>query len=476
VSEYQREQNLQRMRDMETILPRVKAQLLRFPNVVTVVVGARERQGVATDEPAFQVYVSTKKDIVELAAEERIPPEIEGFRTDVILFEEQAPLQGTVEDTEEYRPLFGGSQLVQGNHIGTLGVIAVATVGSKAPVGQPVILTNWHVAPKEELVGQPSSPCDCWCCECCHVGTVVDTQVTAQIDAAIATLRNGITYSHEILEIGPIRGDATATAMTSGDVVFKRGRTTGLREGRFSTASAPLSRSDGHNFTNQIRITSPPPTAPATTMTPFALGGDSGSVVTDTRNRIIGLLHSSSLPAGTPSTASRIEDVVSALHVRFPVMGTAGAFPLLSVEAAQPDSFDRRIAALTATYAAREEARRWRALIDQHRQEVLTLVRHHRPTTLVWQRCQGPSFVSHYMKTLRDAVHVVPDEIGGVRLENLIVGMAATLRMHGSPALAADVARHYLDVLEGFHTSRRLVDVMDWLTRNAPAKGQQNPR
>jgi hypothetical protein len=185
MSDFAREQRRRQMKEMEALLPIVKAELQRLPNVETVTVGAKEVNGVATNQPAFQVYVRAKKKMTELSPDERIPDQIFGFPTDVILIEEISP----TDDTETYRPLVGGVQLQQSVGEGTLGIIALATAGGGAPAGTPVILTNSHVAPTVgALVGQPSSPSDCWCCACCDVGRIVASRITTLVDAAVATI------------------------------------------------------------------------------------------------------------------------------------------------------------------------------------------------------------------------------------------------------------------------------------------------
>ena len=454
MSDFARERKREQMRAMEAMLPEVRRQLEHLPNVDHVLVGAKEVNGVATDQPAFQVYVRIKVGERALGPSEKIPETIAGFPTDVILIEESTLIQ---EDTDEYRPLCGGSQL---NGNGTLGVIALATAGSLAPVDAPVIVTNNHVAPNiGSLLGQPGTACDCWCCECCDVAKVVDTRVNPAVDVSIATLSAGMRFCHEILERGVIRGWAPVTSLSPGDPVFKRGRTTRLTEGRFSNATASLSpQGSSTSFTNQIRITA------AVAGNAFALGGDSGSVVVDAQNRVVGLLFASTVPPGSPSFANRIADVRSTMNIDFPVIGTAGAIPLSAGEiSAETNDIKNLWLPLRNKAMASEAGRRWAAIIAAHRTEVGQLVRHNRPTTTAWNRYHGPSFVSHYMKTVRDELHRVPDDIGGVRLENLLLAMAAVFQDQGSPNLSHAVWIHYLRIIEiskGCRTVDAFIDRM----------------
>jgi len=52
------------------------------------------------------------------------------------------------------------------------------------------------------------------------------------------------------------------------------------------------------------------------------------------------------------------------------------------------------------------------------------------------------------LKSVRDADYRVPREIGGMRVENVIISMAAALRCNGSQELSTDITNHYIDVLQ----------------------------
>jgi hypothetical protein len=461
--DFAKERQRAQMREMEAMLPEVRRELSRLPNVDHVLVGAKEVNGVATEQPAFQVYVRVKVGQTELGPNQVIPKQIGGFPTDVILIEEVTLI---VEDSDEYRPLCGGSQLEQSGGTGTLGVIAVATTGSLAPVDAPVIVTNNHVAPNiGGLVGQPSSPCDSWCCRCCEVGTVVDTRSNTLVDVSIATLKSGMRFCNEILERGVIRGWVPASSLTPGQRLFKRGRTTRLTEGRFSIATATVPIEGRPTGVNQIRITA------AVAGNAFALGGDSGSIVVDEQNRVVGLLYASTLPAGAPSFANRVEEVRSAMKIDFPVIGTAGAVPLAAAEIHnESDALRRMWLSLHTNVLSSEAGRQWWDIITQYRTEVGQLVRHNRPTTTAWHRYYGPSFVSHYLKTVKDEGYLAPEQIDGIRVENLLLGMAAVLQDQGSASLSHSIWRNYLQIIECAKGCRTVDVFIDRLTQSAPAE------
>ena len=52
-------------------------------NVVGVAVGYKESNGVITDEPAMVVMVETKHPLLALSAQDVVPKEVKGVRTDV---------------------------------------------------------------------------------------------------------------------------------------------------------------------------------------------------------------------------------------------------------------------------------------------------------------------------------------------------------------------------------------------------------
>src|SRR3982751_1195601 len=57
--------------------------LLAKANVVGVAVGFKESKGASTGEVAVIVLVEQKKPLAALSAQDVIPPELEGMRTDV---------------------------------------------------------------------------------------------------------------------------------------------------------------------------------------------------------------------------------------------------------------------------------------------------------------------------------------------------------------------------------------------------------
>lgn len=132
-------------------------------------------------------------------------------------------------------------------------------------------------------------------------------QGTNYVDAALAEPLEG-SVDPSILEIGSLAGTATATLESN---VRKSGRTTGLTEGivRFLGAYLQVSYSSlgVRYFDDQVVIES------LDRMSPFSAGGDSGSVVVNDSNRVIGLLF-----AGSPTftLANPIQTVFEQLEIK----------------------------------------------------------------------------------------------------------------------------------------------------------------
>lgn len=413
-------------------LPEARGALEGIPGVVDVGAGIREKGGMATDEVVIHVFVDWKKPLIQLPPEHRIPPVVAGFPTDVI----------QVQDIEAQGEVILGGMNATAGGSGTLGAIGLTTgANAHLPADTPVLLTNNHVASKTGGLVGVGSVCDSLCCQCCDVGTVVDSQLTNQVDGAIARLNADVRFSHEILGIGPVRGTDTAVV---GTPILKYGNTTKLTSGSVTSVTFPVpSRGDGASFINQIRVA---PVAPSTDMSE---GGDSGSVYIDSDTRsVVGLHHAG--PRGGPSAiGNHIGQVTALLDIDFPVMHTAGAIPLSgpALEAAQPTLVEG-VKVLREELEQSEAGRRWLDLVRTHAREVRDLVNQDRETQVAWQRHRGPAFVAHFVKSARDADHRIPHAVGDVRIENLILAMAATLQRSGSPELVAAITEHYLTVLQ----------------------------
>jgi hypothetical protein len=278
------------------------------------------------------VYVEKKKAKSQLSAGEAIPATIEGIPTDVK--EEKIELHAArvalvdvvpLIDATKYTTLHGGISMgpcrsvhldppdvpTSGDYIfvGTLGAI-VKDRTTKAAMA----LTNFHVACVDNGWAAGNAQCqpgrvDGGSCPADTFGTLTRAALSNHVDGAVVTIQSGKTTDCSIEEIGAVKGQAAAVKDSA---VRKRGRTTGLTFGKVNSidASVTIPYGDGlgnHTLKNQIRIE-----ADTAQSAQFSDHGDSGSVVVDADNKVIGLLFGGSSVA---TYANPIQFVLDELDV-----------------------------------------------------------------------------------------------------------------------------------------------------------------
>jgi hypothetical protein len=124
------------------------AKLVAIPGVHAVGTGAKIVGGAKTGDPSITVLVVKKKPLSDIAEDEKIPTEIDGFKTDVI--EAEVPRAFGPADANKYRPVPGGAFIHAGGspEAGTLGCLALTTDA----VPKVVAITCQHVvAPPQGL-------------------------------------------------------------------------------------------------------------------------------------------------------------------------------------------------------------------------------------------------------------------------------------------------------------------------------------
>ncbi len=134
------------------------------------------------------------------------------------------------------------------------------------------------------------------------------------VDAALAEPYNN-SVDPEILDIGPLRGVSDPVLDSP---VRKSGRTTGLTAGilRFTGAYLQVNYGSLGNlrFDDQMVIES------ANASTPFSSGGDSGSIIVDDADGVVGLLFAGS---DTFTLANPIQSVFDRLHLTHVIVPSA---------------------------------------------------------------------------------------------------------------------------------------------------------
>lgn len=240
----------------------------------TVGVGLKQTGGDFTDRIAVFVYVAKKRPLAEIPEAERIPPEFGGHPTDVV--EHQMILAA---DVTRYDPLRGGIQISRPAdpddhvHEGTLGAIVRSRVDDRL-----LLLTCAHIVRVpgtrifQPALGEIGASV---------IGTAVlfrDEGSPLLLDCAAVTNDSSRRLRMSVQDVGPVRGVVT-TVPDLWSPVKKRGERTLLTTGRvtrLASGSVPA--------VSAIEVTSDPPSRV------FAGGGDSGSVLLDANDRVIGLL------------------------------------------------------------------------------------------------------------------------------------------------------------------------------------------
>jgi hypothetical protein len=323
--------------DIRPVLRAARNELLARPNVVATGVGFKVSDGVRTDEVSIVCSVTHKVPRSELRAHELVPESLNGIRTDVVA---TGPFRTLAARSERYRPAPGGASIGHRDiTAGTLGCLVYRD-------GEPFILSNNHVLANENRaqLGDPilqPGPYDGGRLPADAIGVLADYVAVRMaeeestcafargssamlnwiarllgsdarlravstamaenlVDCALAAPLDVTYVSDKILELGSIEGIARAEL---GTAVVKSGRTTEVTRGEIVQVDVTADVNFGDKvarFSDQLMAG------------PMSEGGDSGSVVLDDRNRIVGLLF-----AGSESTTlfNQIENVFSALEV-----------------------------------------------------------------------------------------------------------------------------------------------------------------
>jgi hypothetical protein len=324
--------------DLKNILRENRYQLLTRANVVATGIGYKSSGGQKTSTLSLICSVSQKLPSSKLSAGEMIPSSIGGLPTDVV---QTGVIRAFQSHTARYRPAPGGISIGHKDiTAGTLGCLVkkggeffilsnnhVLANSNAAQVGDPILqpgpydggrFPEDHIANLEafipiSFIGGPSG-----CSTAAGIANLLNSiakamgsdarvlAITTQaednlVDAAIARPLNPADVKDEILEIGLLSGVGSGEL---GMAIKKSGRTTALTTGEIQQVDVTASVQYGDNkiarFTDQLLAGA------------MSQGGDSGSAVLDSQNRLIGLLFAGS---DTTTIINRIEHVFSALGV-----------------------------------------------------------------------------------------------------------------------------------------------------------------
>jgi hypothetical protein len=492
-----------------------EARLLAIANVKHVSLGAKQIGGRPTDDLCIRVYVDKKVPLHLLPPDQRIPREIDGVPTDVNVIRTARFLA----DLVRYRPIHGGisiSNQIIFTDSNNLAAITAGTFGCTATRRsnkKNVLLTNWHIAVGDyggngKYIFQPATPPDPNLPPPPNpiypqknddmIATVVDSRINATVDAAIAELDvssccrccgldfddgvPGLTDENVLTNQPYLPGNKIINMRppVTGKLLYKVGISTFTTEGKLLDANTPTvgpipRGKKSYTFTNQISIASNNPNIP------FSSEGDSGSVIIDEDNYIVGLLFASSsdeddvFHVNDTTYANQIKDVCDTLKIDINFSKTktgAGARVALPPRVTFDHYLSREGNELYAR--AREQlladpAGAWLfALGEQHREELVTLVTSRRPVTVVWHRLGGPAVFAAGIKNLRSGTDALPAPAEGT-LEDALSKLGDVLAAHGSQELRDAIATHREVLLAAAHDSASVADVLAKLNAALPA-------
>ncbi|MFD7652991.1 hypothetical protein ACFV4N_03325 [Actinosynnema sp. NPDC059797] len=307
----------------------VEDDFLSRPGVVGVDLGEKTARGRRTGELAIVVFVRRKGP----AAQFTIPPDVLGVPTDVV--EDSFLPHHTIASPEGVGGAERHDLLVGGIGIGPSRAIRLVppdvpepddyvvagTLGALVTPRRRFVvmgLTAFHVACVDDAwaVGDPMvhpSRVDGGHPVHDRVGALARAALSSRVDAAAIMLTTP-RHRAEVAELGPVRGHAGAEV---GRRVRKRGRTTGVTEGVVASTDAAITLDFGvglgvRTLHDQIRIEAPR----------FADHGDSGAVLLDDANRVVGLYLGGS---GSRGFANPIEPVLDQLDVDLLTCGAPGS-------------------------------------------------------------------------------------------------------------------------------------------------------
>lgn len=312
---------------MVAAMREVQDQILALPGVTGIEVGYRRAGDRLTNEFAICIYVAEKRD--DVPADQRIPEEIGGFKTDVI----QAtftPDQG-LPDTTPYDPVPGGASIKVPSSslaasLGTMGCLVRDNASAQlrglsnahvlgalgASVGDPVIQPPTGSVPADALgVIDEIPPPQIW-----RKGNRV-----GYVDCGTFTLETR-GASTEIIGIGPVRGTRVVDGLPAvGEEplrVRKRGGKTGLTHGivRGFSGAFRVDPKDPNStlIVGNLTIEFDPAT-PGSETQKWGDHGDSGAAVVDPENIVVGLHWGSDKDTGMYGVASPIDLVEDILGV-----------------------------------------------------------------------------------------------------------------------------------------------------------------
>ncbi len=312
----------------------VEKEILSREGVTGIDVGYKYRNGEKTNKLCIRIFV--KKKIENMKSGDVLPKEIGGVKTDII--EEEFTVASrnfdpnTRPDYFNYDTIMGGMrvQIFSGDersfNPGTAGMVVKDKM-----TNQPLMLTNWHVIAVGGVIYNNSNV---------HqpemkyridefgltdtTGNVIGNVERSKLDSGNVFMDAGCIrlipgkrpISNQIAKIGEVSGIRELTEFDNDLSVSKKGATTSLTHGFIDGVSSTIKINyagvGSMNVAGAYRINTD-----ENINGMFADTGDSGSVVVDDENRVVGLLFAANSRNGT-ALIIPIKNVFDTLDITLP--------------------------------------------------------------------------------------------------------------------------------------------------------------
>ncbi|MDR4461768.1 MAG: serine protease [Nitrospirales bacterium] len=333
---------------------------------------------------------------------------------------------------------------------GTLGCLAIDDA-----TGKPVLLSNAHVlfsGTDNDEVHHPDYYVSSRTCSKHKIAVRLrqvhgedPAQAGRTVDAAIARFEpDDRAYDPFIADIGPIEDTAQISDadLVNGDYrVWKRGAQTGITEGIVVSRDFTFHDQETNiQWRNQLRIR-PMHGEFRGFMT---VHGDSGSVLVNDQNRVVGLL--SKALSGGAATANPIRDVELALGIKIWNIHDAVAAGDEPVEPGKGQTatvgIPDLLAGTLAELSASETGNHLAVVVRSHLDEAIQLMEMNKKFATLWHRNHGPELMQHLREAIERRNQRMPSSIEGRSLHELVTAILDALRKFGSAELVAHVNEH----------------------------------
>lgn len=422
---------------------RSEVRLFAIPGVHAIGFGAKVSAGKPVGEFAIIVQVSKKKLPSQVSPAEFIPAEIDGVKTDVIESPAQKVRFSVLQGGDEIIPEHFGGGEVHSND-GTLGCVARSAV----PDGSPpdVLLSCRHVLFQPDDLGAPGDEVNVSSCSgCCHptiAKVLAGPKINADLDAAIAKFEPGLETKAQLQNV-PVKGildlldpalpAAIQTAIANQTYrVYQYGQKSNFTRGVISSIHT---------------TTTIPPHSGQIEVAPvdrdyFTQKGDSGSVVYNDSNQIVGLHWGGDQEPGPTGKKHSYANHIAKVLAAFPGLRIATNPPEVIYRTPGVRKLPPMVERVHRDLVAAGCIDFYVGLYGKHLEEFRWLFAHSRHFVSAWHRNHGSKVVRAVMDLAENRISALPETFEDRPWKECAHRIAGALLYAGSERLRSDVLRY----------------------------------